>query len=72
MEDSLINLRGRRLDALKTEDVRLVVKPSTKGRFRLNPRIMYLDDAGVNRTCEPDPIEIVVKEMGLSGWIKGT
>lgn len=72
MEDSLINLRGRRLDALKTEDVRLVVKPSTKGRFRLNPRIMYLDDAGVNRTCEPAPIEIVVKEMGLSGWIKGT
>ena len=72
MEDSQINLKGRRLDALKTEDVRLVVKPSTKGRFRLNPRIMYLDDSGANRTCEPAPVEIVVKEMGISGWIKGT
>jgi tetratricopeptide (TPR) repeat protein len=72
MEDSQINLKGRRLDALKTEDVRLVVKPSSKGRFRLNPRIMYLDDSGANRTCEPAPVEIVVKEMGISGWIKGT
>jgi len=72
MEDSQINLKGRRLDALKTEDVRLVVKPSSKGRFRLNPRILYLDDSGANRTCEPAPVEIVVKEMGISGWIKGT
>jgi hypothetical protein len=72
MEDSQINLRGRKLDALKTEDVRLVVKPTAKGRFRFSPHIMYLDDSGANRTCEPTPLEIVVKEMGITGWIKGT
>jgi hypothetical protein len=72
MEDSQINLRGRRLDALKTEDVRLVIKPTSKGRFRFNPHIMYIDDSGANRRCEPTPIDIVVKEMGISGWIRGT
>jgi len=72
MEDSLINLRGRRLDALKTEDLRLVLKPTAKGNFELKPRIMYLDETGTNRSYEPNPIEIIVKEMGISGWIRGT
>jgi len=72
MEDSLIDLRGRRLDALKTEDVRLVLKPTAKGNFKLKPRIMYLDDSGTCKSCEPTPIEITVKEMGISGWIRGT
>jgi hypothetical protein len=72
MEDSQINLRGRRLDALKTEDVRLVLKPTAKGNFRLKPRIIYLDESGTCKSCEPAPIDVVVKEMGISGWIKGT
>ncbi len=72
MEDSQINLRGRRLDALKTEDVRLVLRPIAKGNFVLKPRIIYLDDSGACRSCEPTPIEVAVREMGISGWLKGT
>jgi len=72
MEDSQINLRGRRLDALKSEDVRLVLKPTAKGNFVLKPRITYLDDSGVCKSCEPIPVELSVKEMGISGWLKGT
>ena len=72
MEDGLINLRGRRLDALKTEDVKLVLKPTAKGNFRLKPRIMYLDETGACKSCEPTPISVSVKEMGISGWIRGT
>ena len=72
MEDSQINLRGRRLDALKTEDVRLVLKPSAKGNFKLKPRIIYLDESGTHKSCEPTPVEVAVREMGISGWIKGT
>lgn len=72
MEDSQINLRGRRLDALKTEDVRLVLKPTAKGSFKLKPRITYLDESGACRSCEPTPIEVAVREMGISGWIRGT
>ena len=72
MEDSQINLRGRRLDALKTEDVRLVLKSTAKGNFTLKPRIIYLDESGTFKSCEPVPIEVSVREMGISGWIKGT
>jgi len=72
MEDSQINLRGRRLDALKTEDVRLVLKPTAKGNFKLKPRITYLDESGTNRSCEPNPVEVTVREMGIAGWIRGT
>jgi len=72
MEDSQINLRGRRLDALKTEDVRLVLKSTVKGNFKLRPRIVYLDESGTHKSCEPAPVEVAVKEMGISGWIKGT
>ena len=72
MEDSQINLRGRRLDALKTEDLRLVLKSTAKGSFKLKPRIRYLDDTGTDKSCEPVAVEVVVKEMGISGWIRGT
>jgi hypothetical protein len=72
MEDSQINLRGRRLDALKTEDVRLVLKPTAKGKFVLKPRIIYLDESGTCKSCEPAAVEVAVKEMGISGWIRGT
>ncbi len=72
MDDSQINLKGRRLDALKTEDLRFVLRSTAKGNFRLKPRIMYLDESGACKSCEPTPIEVAVKEMGISGWLKGT
>jgi hypothetical protein len=72
VEDSYINLKGRRLDALKTEDLRLVLKPTARGNFKLKPRILYLDESGTYKSCEPSLVEVVVKELGISGWLKGT
>ncbi len=70
-ENSYLNLRGKRLDALKTEDVKVVFKPTKQGRFTIKPRIMYLDESGKYKSHEPEPVEITVKEMGISGWLKG-
>lgn len=72
IEDSYLNLRGRRLDALKTEDVKVVLKPTVHGRFRLKPRVMYLDETGKYRSYEPEPVDVTVKELGISGWLKGS
>jgi len=72
MEDSNLNMRGRRLDALKTEDVKLVLRPTAKGRFVIKPRIMYLDESGKYKSSEPQPVTVTVKELGISGWLKGT
>jgi hypothetical protein len=72
MEEGHVNLKGRKLDPLKTEEVRLVLKPTAKGNFKLKPRIIYLDESGAHKSCEPTPIDVSVKEMGISGWIRGT
>jgi len=71
IEDSFLNMKGRRLDALKTEDVKLVLKPKVQGRFTVRPRVMYLDESGTYKSFEPEPVDITVKELGISGWLKG-
>jgi len=71
IENSYVNMKGKRLDPLKTEDVKIVVKPLTKGVFTMKPRILYLDETGKYKSHEPDPVTITVKELGISGWIKG-
>jgi len=71
VEDHYLNMKGRRLDPLKTEEVKLKLRPNVQGQFSLKPRILYLDESGRYKTHEPQPIEITVKELGLSGWLKG-
>ncbi len=71
VEDSFISMKGKRLDPLKTEELKLVLRSKVQGLFTLKPRILYLDETGRYRTHEPEPIAVTVKEMGISGWLKG-
>jgi len=71
VEDSYLNMKGKRLDPLKTEEVKLVLKPKVQGVFSLKPTILYLDENGKYKTREPEPVTITVKELGIKGWIKG-
>jgi len=71
IEDSYLNMKGKRLDPLKTEEVKLVLKPKVKGMFALRPTISYLDENGNCKTLEPEPINITVRELGIMGWLKG-
>jgi hypothetical protein len=71
VEDNHLNMKGKRLDPLKTEDVRLILKPKVQGAFLLKPKILYLDDDGNYKCCEPEPIGITVRELGIKGWLKG-
>jgi len=71
VEDSYLNMKGKRLDPLKTEEVRLVLKPKAQGVFPLKPIILYLDEYGKYKSYEPEPVTITVKELGVRGWIKG-
>jgi hypothetical protein len=66
-----LHLKGKRLDAMKTEEIELVLRPKRRGSFILKPRIFYLDENGNYRYHEPDPVTIKVKEMGLRGWVTG-
>jgi hypothetical protein len=71
VEDSYLNMKGKRLDPLKTEEVRLTIKPRTQGEFFLKPTILYLDENGTYKSHQPEPVSITVKELGIKGWVKG-
>jgi uncharacterized repeat protein (TIGR01451 family) len=70
-EDSYINLKGKRLNPLKTEDVKVIINPRSKGTHVIKPRILYIDETGKYKSHEPEPVTITVKELGIRGWIKG-
>jgi hypothetical protein len=71
IEDSYLNMRGRRLSAMRTEDIKVVLRPTAHGRYILKPRVLYLDESGKYKSYEPEPVEVTVKELGISGWLKG-
>jgi hypothetical protein len=71
VEDSYLNMKGKRLEPLKTEEVKLVLRPLNKGTFDLRPRILYLDENGKYKSYETEPVTVKVKELGVSGWLKG-
>jgi len=64
-------MKGKRLDPLKMEEVKLVLKPKVRGEFPIKPRILYLDENGKYKSHEPQPVTVTVKELGIKGWLKG-
>jgi tetratricopeptide (TPR) repeat protein len=71
VEDSYLNMKGKRLDSLRPEEIKITLKPKNQGIFQLKPRISYLDENGKYRFYEPEPVSITVKELGIKGWLKG-
>jgi hypothetical protein len=71
VEDSYLNMKGKRIDPLKTEEVKLTLRPKIQGEFSLKPTVLYLDENGKYRSHEPEPLNITVKELGIKGWLKG-
>lgn len=67
VEDRYLNMNGKRLDRLKTEEVKMVFKQMSKGTFIMKPRILCLDETGKYKSHEPEPVTITVKELGISG-----
>ena len=60
LEDGDFNLNGRRLEPLKVEQVKVLLRPKDPGVFALRPRILYLDEDGVPRTHEVEQIDVTV------------
>jgi tetratricopeptide (TPR) repeat protein len=71
VEDGYLNMKGKRLGSLKTEEIRLVLRPRVQGVFPLRPKVLYLDESGKYKGEEPEPVTVTVKELGIKGWLKG-
>jgi hypothetical protein len=71
VEGSYIDMKGKRLGPLKTEELRLILKPKVQGTFSLKPTVLYLDENGKYKSHELETVTIIVKELGIKGWLKG-
>jgi len=67
-----LDLKGRKLAPLETEEVKLTFRPRKKGGFVLRPKIQYMNEAGDHKACELEQVTVTVKELGIRGWIKGS
>jgi predicted ATPase len=71
MEGNCLIMREKQLGPSRTEVVKLILTPKVQGTFQIKPTIWYIDESGKEKTHEPRPISITVKELGIKGWLKG-
>ncbi len=71
VEGTSINLRGRKLEPLKNEHIRMLLKAQIRGVIYLRPKLLYQDENGQQKSYDLKPLTIAVRELGLSGWLKG-
>jgi KaiC/GvpD/RAD55 family RecA-like ATPase/tetratricopeptide (TPR) repeat protein len=68
-EDAYLDIKGKRLDPLKTEEISLVLRSSDKGTFEIKPRIVCVDETGHHMFRGLEPATINVLEVVLPGRI---
>jgi tetratricopeptide (TPR) repeat protein len=71
MEENCLNMKGKRLGPQETEIVKLVLISKKQGTFHIEPKILFIDASGKEKTLRPKSISITVKELGIKGWLKG-
>ncbi len=71
VEDNYIDMKGKRLEYLKTHEVKVPMRALKKGTFEIRPRILFVDEKGSYRSYDFEPAALTVRELGISGWLKG-
>jgi hypothetical protein len=66
-----VDLKGKRLEYLKAQEMSLHFIAKTKGNYEIKPKILFVDELGKYRSYEFEPQNIEVKELGFMGWAKG-
>jgi hypothetical protein len=70
-KDDFIDMKGQKLEYMGTHEIGIPMKAVRAGVFQLRPRIMFVDGKGSYRSYEFEPVSITVRELGISGWLKG-
>ncbi len=63
-EESVLDLKGRRLEHLKTYQVKIPVKASRTGTFEFGPRLSYVDDQGNYRSYSFPTKTLAIIDVG--------
>jgi hypothetical protein len=60
MEDGLLDLKGRKLEPLKVESIKISAQAVQPGPITLSPKVIFVDDAGRFKTSKPKPVRVTV------------
>jgi hypothetical protein len=60
VENSSLNLKGKKIDPLKIESIKINLQPTRAGVVSLRPQVVYVDDRGQFRTSRPEPLSVSV------------
>jgi len=71
VENNAFDMKGKRLDYLKTLTVKVPLKATRKGTLELRPRIFFHDQKGFHGSYDFDATSLTIRDLGISGWLKG-
>ena len=66
LEGSCLNMKGKQLASLKLVEAKLILQPSKKGVYKLEPKVYYLDELGQKKTIQLKALEIEAEEVILA------
>ncbi len=69
--DGFLDMKGKRLEYMKTHEVKVPLRATRKGFYQIRPRVLYADEKGNYRFFEFEPAALTVGELGISGWLRG-
>jgi hypothetical protein len=81
IEGESLDMKGRRLDPLRVESIRLRAQATTAGVIALSPKVVFVDELGNFRTrsSEPPILEAKAKtsfqakkDTGFTQWLRGS
>lgn len=56
IDGSQLTMKGKRLDPLKTDEIKITLKPFRQGTIEIKPRIICLDSTGRQTLYSPEPV----------------
>jgi KaiC/GvpD/RAD55 family RecA-like ATPase len=69
VENGGLDLKGKRLGPLETEEFRFVLRSFVKGTFEIEPRIVYSGENGHEMSYELEPMTLNVSKAVLPGHV---
>jgi predicted ATPase len=64
LKDGSIDLKGKHLEPKKVESIKVWATASESGVIHLSPRIVYVDELGKFKICQPDPATVAIYPPG--------
>jgi len=68
-EDMQLTMKGKRLDPLKTEEIKFTLRSFKKGSTEIKPRIICVDCTGHQISNNPEPVAFNVSGAVLAGRV---